>query len=201
MVKITSGDFTLVFNPISSKSKLKPQRFGSDLALISRRLPEFNGVSEVTRKDKTPFVIDGPGEYEVMSTFVKGTQTSSDYGEKPGLNTIYTVKLDDINMVFLGALSDPKPNMSFIEDMDSVDIVFVPIGGEGVLDYSQGYKLAVSLEPKLIIPVHYGSLGDKDALKNFVKESGAKPEASDKFVFKKKDIEGKSAELVLLNIK
>ncbi len=200
MIKITSGDLTIAINPISKVSKLKTVKFGADIALVSRKLPEFNGIAEVTRKDKTPFVIDGPGEYEVMNVFVKGLKSKSEY-KTSGINTIYSLKIDDINVVFLGALSEAKPDMSFIEDMDTVDLVFVPIGGDGVLDFSEGYKLAVSLEPKVIIPVHYGGGSQKDTLKNFIKESGSSVESLDKFVFKKKDLENKSAELVVLKTK
>ena len=59
----------------------------------------------------------------------------------------------------------------------TVDILFVPIGGDGVLDPAQAYKLAVSLEPKLIIQMHYGDVGDKNALKTFLKE-GVRGEVS-----------------------
>ncbi len=197
MIRITSGDLSIVINPISKESKLKPVRFGSDIALISRNLPDFNGVDEVSRKDKEPFVIDGPGEYEINGVFVKGTASKSEY-QKPGINTIYAIKLDDVNLIFLGALSEPKPGMSFMEDIDSVDVVFVPIGDEGVLNHVEAYKLAVSLEPKLIIPIHFQGLGDKSALKNFVKEVGSKAEPQEKYVFKKKDLEALNGELIVL---
>ncbi len=199
MIKITSGDLTIAINPISKASKLKTVKFGADIALVSRKLPEFNGVTEVTRKDREPFVIDGPGEYEINNIFVKASASKSEYKE-PGINTIYSIKLDDVNMLFLGALSE-KPDMSFIEDIDSVDIVFLPIGDDGVLNYAEAYKLAVSLEPKVIIPIHYEFIGRTDSLKNFIKEAGASPETVEKFVFKKKDLDDKNAELVILETK
>ncbi len=197
MIKLSSGDLTLVFNPISKESKLKPTKFGADIALVSRNLPEFNGIQEVTRKDKEPFVIDGPGEYEINGVFVQGTESKSEY-KTAGINTIYSLKIDDINIVFLGALSDPKPKMDFIENMDSVDLVFVPIGDDGVLNYEEGYKLAVSLEPKVIIPIHYEQIGNKDALKHFIKELGQDVEEQEKFVFKKKDLEAMSSTPIIL---
>ncbi len=199
MIKIASGDLTIAINPISKASKLKTVKFGADIALISRNLPEFNGVSELTRKDKEPFVIDGPGEYEINNVFIKAGASKSEYKE-PGINTIYSIKLDDVNILFLGAISE-KPDMSFIEDMDSVDLVFLPIGDDGVLNYAEAYKLAVSLEPKVIIPIHHEFIGRKDALQNFVKEAGVDAEHVEKFVFKKKDLENKSAELIVLSVK
>ena len=202
MVKLTSGELTLVFNPISKEAKLKnTPKFGADIALISRNLPEFNGVEQLSRKDKKPFVIDGPGEYEIQKAFVQGIGVKSAY-KKEGINTIYVVKLEDINILFLGALSDEKIDFSFLEDVDDIDIVFVPIGDEGVLESAAAHKLAVSLEPKIIIPVHYEYIGKKGALESFLKEAGREDvEAVDKLSIKKKDLEGKSAELVVLSVK
>ncbi len=189
----------MVFNPISKESKLKALRFGADVVLISRNMPDFNGKDLMKKKDKEPFVIDGPGEYEIKSVFIKGTESRSVYGSKEGINTIYSIKMEGINMVFFGVLSDEKPDMSFVEDMDSVDIAFVPIGGGEVLDTAQAIKLAVSLESKIIIPTHFNGLGPGGALKEFKEEAGgAGVEELDKLTIKKKDLEQKNGEFVVL---
>ena len=198
MIKITSGDFTVVFNPISKESKLKPVRFGADLVLISRNLPEFNGVESVTRKEKTPFVINGPGEYETKGVFIKGVGENSSYNTE-GINTIYTLNMDDMNIVHLGAQTNPKPDLGFMEDMDELDIVFVPIGGQGVLDAQEAYKLAVSLAPKIIIPVHYDMSNKEDALKAFESEAVSLMEKIDKLTIKKKDLQPEGFKVVVLN--
>ncbi|PCH91605.1 hypothetical protein COB18_01120 [Candidatus Kaiserbacteria bacterium] len=198
-IKVSFGDTTLAFNPISKKSKLTPTRFGADIALVSLNSPDFNGVDEVRRNTKDLFVVEGPGEYEIQGVFVKGFPAASEYDKDSQINTIYTVRLEDMNILFLGALSDKKPDMSMIEDMDSVDVLFVPIGGEGVLDASDAHALAVSLEAKVIIPIHYESVGESGALKNFLKESGAEDtKAVEKLTIKKKDLETKSGEVVVL---
>ena len=61
--KVTFGDLTLVFDPISKNATLPAVRFGADIALVSRDHPDINGVEEVTYGEKTPFAITGPGEY------------------------------------------------------------------------------------------------------------------------------------------
>src|SRR6185503_7774186 len=104
--------------------------------------------------------------------FIKGFGSDSQYGGSKKINTIYTVTLEGINLCFLGALSAKEISNEILEELDEIDILFVPIGGEGVLDAAHAYKLAVQLEPKLIIPMHYGDVGDKNALKTFLKEGG-----------------------------
>nr|MBP9817006.1 MBL fold metallo-hydrolase [Candidatus Paceibacterota bacterium] len=108
--KVTFGDLTLVFDPISKGGTLPSVRFGADIALVSRQHKDMNGVDEVTYGDKEPFAITGPGEYEYKGVTVQGFLTRSEYGlskgEETAMNTVYAVKLEGMTLVHLGALSE-----------------------------------------------------------------------------------------------
>jgi L-ascorbate metabolism protein UlaG (beta-lactamase superfamily) len=135
----------------------------------------------------------------VSGVFIKGFLSKSVYGDKERINTIYTVNLENINLCFLGALSDKDLSSETKEAIDGVDILFVPIGGEGVLDPATAHKLAVQFEPKIIIPSHYMEVGEKDSLKKFLKESSAESvKPVDKLTIKRKDIEAMEGEIVVL---
>ena len=197
--KIQFGDIIIAYNPISKDSKFKSIKYGADIALSSLNHKDFNGFDMASRGDRLPFVVSGPGEFEIKEVFIKGFESSSEYGGKPLLNTIYTVSLEGINLCFLGALSTNEISNEILETLDEIDILFVPIGGEGVLDPAHAYKLAVKLEPKLIIPMHYGDVGDTNALKTFLKEGGEDGnEAVDKLTIKRKDLEGKEGDIIVL---
>ncbi|MES3031358.1 MAG: MBL fold metallo-hydrolase [Patescibacteria group bacterium] len=193
--KVQFGDTTLAFNPISKDSKLKPSRFGADIVLSTTHHEDFNGVDQVTHGEKTPFAVSGPGEYEIGGVFIKGLPSLSNFGGKELINTIYTVSLENMNICFLGAIDTTELKTETIEALDEIDILFVPIGGEGVLDPAKAYKLAVSLEPKIIIPMHYTDA----TLKTFLKEAGESPESLPKLTLKKKDLEGKEADVMVLD--
>ena len=198
---MSAGDTTLVFSPISKNSKqLKPTNFGADIVFVSTNHPDMNGIEQVARGDKEPFVVGGPGEYEIGSVFASGFLTHSQYGGKELTNTVYTVVFDGITAVYLGALSDTKLPNEVIEDVDTIDVLFVPIGGDGVLSASEAQHLAVYLEAKIVIPIHYGAIGEKDALKRFLKEAGAEGAAAlEKLTIKPKDVADKSGEVVVLS--
>lgn len=197
-VKIQFGDTILAFNPISKDSKLKASKFGADIVLSSINHIDMNGVDQVMFGDKKPFAISGPGEYEVKGVFIKGFGSESNYDGEKKINTIYTVSLEGMNICFLGALNTSELPKEADEAIDEVDILFVPISGDGVLDAAKAYKLAVSIGPKIIIPINYGDSGDKDALKKFLKEAGENPKPEPKLTLKKKDLEGKEADVVVL---
>jgi len=175
--RITQGDLSLAINPKSKSS--------ADVTLISTSsfLAESKG-----------FTINGPGEYEVKNIGIKGFLSETAYDGKK-INTIYQVTFEGMNLAFLGALSNPALSADAFEVLEDIDILFVPIGGEGVLDPAGAYKLAVSLEPGIIIPMHY----DPKTLKQFLKEGGEEDvKPIDKLVIKKKDLEGKEGEIVIL---
>lgn len=190
--KISQGDLTLAINPVSKDSKNgTPSRFGADITLITTKHPDMNGREQTSRGDKESFVIDGPGEYEIKDVFIKGYLSQG-----PGLlNTIYMITFEGMKLCFLGALANPEIPAETLENLEDIDILFVPIGGGETLDAAKAYKLAVSLEPSVIIPMHY----NKTLLEQFIKEGGeGKVEAIDKYVVKKKDLEGKESEIVVL---
>ncbi len=197
-VKVQFGDTILAFNPVSKESKLKPAKFGADIALVSINHPDMNGVDQVSFGEKKAFSVSGPGEYEVKGVFIKGLASESEYEKEKRINTIYTVSLEGMNICFLGAINQAELPKDAEEAIDDVDILFVPIGGDGVLDAAKAYKLAVSIGPKIIIPIHYGDVGNKDALKAFLKEAGESPKPEAKLTLKKKDLEGKDADVVVL---
>ena len=193
--KVSFGDTTLAFDPIAKGSKLPATKFGSDVAFVSLNHENFNGVEQVAHGAKEPFVVAGPGEYEFGTVTARGYGVKTIYEGVERYNTIYQVRLEDINMIFLGALSDPEIDPKILSEFGDVDILFVPIGGGDVLDVPAASKLAVKLEAKLILPMHYSDA----SLKAFLKEIGAEgAEKLDKLTIKKKDVSEMEGEVKVL---
>lgn len=205
--KIQQGETVLSFNPISKQSKSSKTgmgaHFGADIALVTTNHPDYNGLEQLSHGERTPFVITGPGDYEVKEIFIKGVlgdtllaDPAKDGASKKYINTIYVFSIDNINIVFLGALSNGEISKEAREAINSPDILFIPVGGKGLLDAKSAAKLASSFEPKMIIPMDY----DDASLKAFLKETGEeKAEVVDKLTLKLKDLEGKEGEVVVLS--
>jgi hypothetical protein len=200
--KIAQGEMVLAFNPVSKSAKSDiGTHFGADIAFITTNHPLFNGVEQLSHGERMPFVISGPGDYEIKEVFIKGIMSNVLISNKKYINTIYSFSLDNINIAFLGALGDSEISKEAHEAIDSPDILFVPIGGKSaskeinLLDAKLSAKLALELEPKLIIPMSY----DDNSLKIFLKEIGEdKAEVVDKLTLKSKDLDGKEGEVIIL---
>ena len=200
--KVTFGDLTLVFDPISKAGTLPAVRFGADIALVSRSHPDMNGIEEVSFGGKEPFAISGPGEYEKEGITVQGFLTKSEYGlskgEASAINTMYAVKLEGMTLVHLGALSDIALPADAKEAIDEIDVLFVPVGGDGVLDAAEANKLSTMLEPKVIIPMHWSGMGAPKSLEQFIKEDGEEAEKVEKLTLKKRDVADKDGAIIVI---
>lgn len=202
--KITHGDLTIAMNPVSKDSKVldKPVRFGANIAFVTTNHLDYNGVEQIAHGGTVPFVVSGPGEYEVGGIFIKGAMTETVIEGKKYINTSYSFSVDGIHICFLGACNDAKALAQIKDTLGSPDILFLPIGGgDGLFDPATAEKVAVSFESMIVIPMDYGTDVTKDSLKTYLKEAGAeKVSPIDKLVLKKKDLTGKNGDVVILSV-
>jgi L-ascorbate metabolism protein UlaG (beta-lactamase superfamily) len=198
-IKVQQGDLTVVFNPVSKKSKHKMTSFGADIVCISIWNDDMNGIETVARGDKDPFVVKGPGEYEANGLFIKGFESQSTYQGKEAINTIYTVTIDGITIAYLGALSFKELPGDLKEQLSEANVIVVPIGGDDVLSPSDAHDVAIKREPNIIIPIHHDVVGEPGSLKSFLKEAGQEElKEVDKLTIKKSDLDSKKGEVVVL---
>lgn len=126
--------------------------------------------------DSETKVISRPGEYEVGGVLIIGISTFHDgeNGARLGKNNVYAIEVDDINICHLGDLGHPLSSDQ-IEELGNIDILLVPVGGGDTISASQGAALVRSIEPKIVIPMHYKTPTlDKplDGVDKFLKEMG-----------------------------
>ena len=186
--KISQGDLTVAFNPVSKASKSGiTTKFGADIALITTNHPDYNGLEQLSHGEREPFAVVGPGDYEVKEIFIKGAMTDVSLAGKSYVNTVYSLAIDGIKIAFLGTMASGDISKDVRESISEPDILF--------MDAKTAGKIASDLEPKMIIPMDY----DDASLKAFLKEMGEeKAEVVDKLTLKRKDLEGKDGEVIVL---
>ncbi|QQS21044.1 MAG: MBL fold metallo-hydrolase [Candidatus Moraniibacteriota bacterium] len=148
-------------------------------------------------------IFDCPGEYDVKGVTFFGLPSFRDEtkGETRGQNTLFVVQSEEISLCHIGALGH-ELSSSTIEKIGHVDILFVPIGNHDTLAISNIDELIRKIEPSIVIPMHYKIPGFATNIEDrtpFCKEIGNCPESVEtKLTVKKKDLEGKNMEVVLL---
>lgn len=123
-----------------------------------------------------PFVIEGPGEYDVKDVYVEGINTFHDNegGSKRGLNTVYKITLEDVTLCHLGDLGHILTTEQ-IESIGAVNVLFCPVGGNYTIDANDALKVINQIQPSIIVPMHYKNQGSKveiDTLDKFLQVYG-----------------------------
>lgn len=200
--KIQSGEFVLVIDPFAKEIGLTPPRFRADMVLVTHAHFDHANARSMTGD---PFIVTGPGEYEIKGVHVGGTETFHDatQGKERGMNTAYRIEMEGLRLAHLGDFGEGTMRDETIETLGDVDILMIPVGGRFTIDSEGAAKVVKQIEPRYVIPMHYKIPGLKvtlDSVDAFLKEMGAaKAEAQEKFVIKKRDIgEEEKTEVVLL---
>lgn len=202
------GDVSLVTDPFSPEDGKKLSRsLAADIVTVSHDHARHNNAEAVSGSaaDTTPFVIIGPGEYEVKDMFVTGVSTFHDMveGKEKGLNTMYRITAGGMHLVHLGDLKHALEE-KHMEEFHDIDVLFVPIGGGGALTAKQAAEVVNQLEPRIIIPMHYksGDIGkDLDGMEPFIKALGlGKPEVLPKLKISSKELPQGEMKIVTLEL-
>lgn len=101
-------------------------------------------------------VVGQPGEYEVSGVSIYGIAARAHLDEENKKTaTIYKLVFDDMSALITGHIY-PELSDEQLEAIGMVDVMFVPVGGNGyTLDGIGALKLIKKIEPKLVIPTHY----------------------------------------------
>ena len=112
-----------------------------------------------------PFVVSGPGEYEIAGITVTGVPAYHDdvEGAELGRNTVFVVDIDDVRVCHLGDLGH-KLDEATTEAFGTVDVLLVPVGGKKTLQPSAAAEVVRLIEPRYVVPMHYSVTGMKAAL-------------------------------------
>ncbi len=171
-VRFRAKEATVISDPCDKTTGYSLGRPTADLVTVSFSDRAHNYVEGVAG---SPRVIDGPGEFEVAGTSVVGVSTWHDR-EKTARNIAYVIELEDLRICHLGALG-VVPTSDQVEEIGSVDVLLVPVGGGDSLDAPPAAETVSLIEPKFVIPIHYKTDVERtqlDPIERFLKEMGAK---------------------------
>ena len=172
-VVITTKKTQVVVDPRLSLIGLKDLPTKDAVELATEERFAVNGPDAKLR-------VEGPGEYEVGEVSIRGVRAVRhlDTEADEPISTIYRVEIGDVRIAVIGNIF-PKLHEDQLEEIGIVDILVLPVGGNGyTLDATSAVTVARQIEPKVIIPVHFADAAIKyevpqDDVDQFVKELAA----------------------------
>lgn len=149
-------------------------------------------------------VIDMPGEYEASGVSIFGIQVRAHIDEaaqKTGV--MYKITWGDVDVLVTGHVF-PKLTESQLEEIGRIDVMFVPIGGNGyTTDATGALQLVKQVEPKIVIPTNYADSAlsyevPQASLEDALKNLGMEPQdTTKKYQFKPSEVTDTTQLIVL----
>jgi L-ascorbate metabolism protein UlaG (beta-lactamase superfamily) len=173
--RLKGASATALTDPFSPEVGYSLGKPTTTIVTVSHGHPGHSYIEGVSGEFK---IIRGPGEYEICGVSLIGLPSFHDAeeGKKHGRNTVYLIEMDDLRLCHLGDLGHMlKPEQ--IEELGSIDVLFLPVGEGSTLDVPQAAELVRRLEPRVVIPMHYGTAAVKRPLApvdRYLKETGVK---------------------------
>ncbi len=146
--KTAGNDGVLLIDPYALPKETMPRTLGADLVLAS------HGTNELISLTKDPFIIAEAGEYEYKQVLVYGFQTVT----RQKAPIIFRTEIEHMTVAHLGAVDTPL-NEQLINELNGVDVLLVPVGGESVLSPERAAELVTAVEPRVVIPYYFSSAG------------------------------------------
>ena len=192
---------SIVIDPFDESTGLIVPKLQADIVLVTHEHSDHNNIKAVSGE---PFIIEGPGEYDIKGSFIQGISGYHDntQGSQRGSITIYTIEAEGMRICHLSDLGQKELSSSQLDKIGDIDILMIPIGGIYTIDAADAVKIMAQIEPRVIIPMHYKIPKLKiklDDIDKFLKNLGIKkPESLPKLSIKKKDISTEEAKIIIL---
>lgn len=173
-----SNNIDIAIEPVNSKNKENIILLKSDKVT--------NGQLKAGTK---PFLISGPGEYEIGGVFVQSIDTQT---KKP----FYLIESEEITVCYISSLKQEDVNL----ELNNIDILIIDINGSSSDRAKDVAKIVAQVEPKIVIPMGYNNSKQLD---EFLKVMGiGKQEETPKLNIKNKDLSSREGvEVVILSSK
>ena len=173
-IKIVSRNTILLIDPHSPETGLTPLRVKTDIIALSN--PQDKEMSHRKSLTGNPLIIDTPGEYSLsqLTLYARGW-----HDEDGNERAFHRWHIENITLLHVGSLNRKLEDTELqeLEDID-IDILFLPVGGGEGLDVEKALKLLTTVEPRIVIPIHYKvpKLNkDLASVDQFAKEMGVSP--------------------------
>ena len=178
-IKINKGKIIYV-DPF----KIKDEKHDADTILITHFHYDHYSEEDIKKVMSPHTIIVMPKNTEI-------SKPNSLFVEPNGTYNVSGIKIETIPAYNINKKFHPKQNgwVGYILNLENTryyiagdtditeenkqikcDIAFIPIGGTYTLDYKEAAELANIIQPKIVVPIHYGSIvgTQKDAV-NFAK--------------------------------
>lgn len=181
-VKITTKEQTLILDPYSPETGLGALKTKADVIALTN--PSDPTMSFTDNIQGEPIIVSTPGEYSIKGFTGHAIGWHAEDGSE---RSVQLWVVEGIAVLHVGSLNRPLTDTE-LQDLERIgaDVLLLPVGGN-TLTMDQAMKFMTTIEPRMVIPIHYKLPKVKEELadvKQFIKEIGANVEPVKKVIVK-----------------
>ena len=152
---IETGNKTIVMDPFNADYGYPMTPITADIVTVSHDRRDHNAGATI---DGQPRVILGIGTVEMEGISITGIASFHDRnaGRERGLNTIFKISAEGLGLVHLGDLGQILSAQQ-VREIGTVDVLLVPVGGRYTIDAEEAVGIVQTLQPKIVIPMHFAT--------------------------------------------
>jgi L-ascorbate metabolism protein UlaG (beta-lactamase superfamily) len=124
-----------------------------DVVTVSHQHFDHNHIEMINPGAK---VINKVGFFNECDITIQGLPSYHDKckGAKRGENIIFVIEMDGYRFCHLGDVGHILDSKD-IDLIGSIDVLFIPVGGNYTINGEEAAKIAKEIESKIVIPMHY----------------------------------------------
>ncbi len=150
--RLRGRDAAVATDPHTAASMPRSARPKADLVTLSEELPADAPASLVRpHKDgREPFVVSGPGEYEVAGVYVHAV--AEDPSGARSSTTLFTIEIDRISVGYVATLNN-EPSDDLLDALGAIHVLLINVEGQSNGAASDATLQAISrIEPNVAVP-------------------------------------------------
>ncbi|MBV4418805.1 MBL fold metallo-hydrolase [Clostridium tyrobutyricum] len=164
-----SNNIKVLTDPFDDSTGYKVFEGTVDTVTISHHHFDHDYTKKITYSN----IIDKTGDFNFQNISIKGFPSYHDKvkGAKRGKNIIFIIEMDGYRLCHLGDLGYVLSKEE-INNLKSIDVLFIPVGGNFTIDGKEAAEVAKLIHPHIIIPMHYKTPDlsfELDGLETFLK--------------------------------
>jgi L-ascorbate metabolism protein UlaG (beta-lactamase superfamily) len=168
---ISSDETRILTDPFDEHVGYELPRVEADVVTISHG--HFDHCY-VTPEMGNPEIVRNPGTTIFRDVRITGVPSFHDNngGKTRGTNIMFSFKIDDIQIAHLGDLGHTL-GPEHVMALGHPQVLLIPVGGTYTIDWQEASRVVETLEPKIVIPMHYKTAAlsfPLDTVDNFLQD-------------------------------
>lgn len=162
-----SEGMKIVTDPYDPMLGYKFPSISTQLLTVSHDHFDHNNVAALQGYEQLIFA--STGSFTNGDIKIKGITSWHDttQGSERGPNTIYTYEINKIKICHLGDLGH-ELSVEQINSIGEVDVLMIPVGGFFTINSEEAIKVVNSINPKVVIPMHYGTEASRPIFEDYL---------------------------------